>query len=104
MESIHVVIDENNQVGRALQADDEAETVSEQSTLKENEDVTPSSSIMPSRLMKDHNLDNIIGDIRSGVMTRRQVQNFCAHYSFVSQIEPKNFSEAETKVEWIKAL
>ena len=37
-------------------------------------------------------------------MTRRQVQNLCAQYSFVSQIEPKNFSEAETKSEWIDAM
>ena len=100
MESVHVVIDETNQIGRALQDDDEVETFSGGSTPKENEDVTPSTSIIPSRLMKDHNLDDIIGDIRSGDMMRRQVQNLCAHYSFVFQIETKNFSEAETKSEW----
>eukprot|EP00268_Persea_americana_P047806 TRINITY_DN5008_c0_g1_i15.p2 TRINITY_DN5008_c0_g1~~TRINITY_DN5008_c0_g1_i15.p2 ORF type:complete len:201 (+),score=28.65 TRINITY_DN5008_c0_g1_i15:1994-2596(+) len=97
MESTHVVIDENNQIGRSLQDDDETEIISEQSIPKENEEGIQSTSIIPSRLLKHHTLDNVIGDIRSGVITRKQVQNLRAHYSSVSQIEPKNFSEAETK-------
>ena len=83
MELAHVVIDETNQVERALH-DVEGETLAEQSTPSRIEDNIPSTSTMPTRLLKDHNLDNIIGDIKSGVMTRRQVHNLCAHYSFVS--------------------
>ena len=104
MESAHVVIDESNQLGRSLQDDDEAKIISEQSMPKENERSIQSTSIIPSRLLKNHTLDNVIGDITSGVMTRKQVQNLCAHYSFVSQIEPKNFLEAETKSEWIETI
>jgi len=38
-------------------------------------------------------LDNIIGDISKGVITRN-MNNFCMNVAFVSQIEPKNVQEA----------
>ncbi|WP_274923145.1 hypothetical protein, partial [Streptomyces clavifer] len=104
MESAHVVIDDVNQVGRILQDDDEAEIGNEQPISKDTNDIIPSKAVVPTKLMKNHTLDNIIGDISSGVMTQKYVQNLCAHYSFVSQIEPKNFSEAESKSEWMEAM
>src|SRR3954464_15770969 len=40
--------------------------------------------------VKDHPIDNIIGDISKGVTTRSRISNFCHHFAFVSQVEPKN--------------
>jgi hypothetical protein len=33
---------------------------------------------------RDHPIDNILGDIEKGIITRSHVVNFCEHYSFVS--------------------
>jgi hypothetical protein len=57
-----------------------------------------------SRLQKDHPVDQIIGDIHRGVTTRSRTANFCAHYSFVSTIEPKNVGEALSDPDWINAM
>ena len=43
---------------------------------------------------KDHPIDNILGDISKGVTTRSKISNFCYHFAFVSQIEPKNSKDA----------
>lgn len=42
------------------------------------------------RTSKDHPTDNILGDITRCVTTRSKISNFCHHFTFVSQIEPKN--------------
>jgi hypothetical protein len=48
--------------------------------------------------MRDHPLETILGDIKSGVSRRSQVSNFYGNFygftSFVSQIEPKTIKEA----------
>ena len=40
--------------------------------------------------IKDHPIDNILGDITKGVTTQSKISNFCYHFAFVSQVEPKN--------------
>ncbi|XP_074296926.1 uncharacterized protein LOC141627589 [Silene latifolia] len=37
-----------------------------------------------------HLIDNILIDIHEGVKTRSSLENFCAHYSFLSELEPSN--------------
>ena len=49
----------------------------------------PKDWIQPRGLSKD----NIIGDIKQGVSTRRRIV-FCEHVAFVSQIEPKNVNDS----------
>jgi hypothetical protein len=44
--------------------------------------------------MRDHPLESILCDIKSGVSRRSQVSNFYGFTSFVSQIEPKTIKEA----------
>jgi len=44
-------------------------------------------------------LENIIGDISKGVVTRN-ISNFCMTVAFVSQIEPKNIEEALQDDQW----
>lgn len=82
MESIdHVVVDETDQVEKRLNQEDFKVSV-EQSTSKKVDDSTPTTLNIPTRLMKSHKLDDIIGDINNGVITRNHVQNLCAHYLF----------------------
>ena len=54
--------------------------------------------------VKDHPLDQVIGDPAEGVRTRRALMETCEHEAYISQIEPKNFKEAETDEQWINAM
>ena len=48
-------------------------------------------------------IDNIIGDISKGVITRN-MNNFCMNVAFISQIEPKNVQEALQDDQWCIAM
>jgi hypothetical protein len=45
-------------------------------------------------ILRNHLVDQIMGDISKGVTTRSCLANFCEHYSFVSSIEPLRIEEA----------
>jgi hypothetical protein len=45
-------------------------------------------------VQRDHPIDNILDDIRKGVITRSCVSNFCECYSFVSSFEPFKVEDA----------
>ncbi|KAL8124103.1 hypothetical protein AgCh_011924 [Apium graveolens] len=55
-------------------------------------------------LIKDHPIDNILGDLTKGVQTRAQVQNIVNNLAFLSQIEPKTVMEALLDEDWISAM
>lgn len=46
------------------------------------------------RTSKDHHIENILGYITKCVTTRSKICNFCYHFVFVSQVEPKNAKDA----------
>ena len=52
----------------------------------------------------DHLLDQMVGDLRSGVQTRSRPVSFCEHYSFVSPSEPTKIDEALKDVDWVNAM
>jgi hypothetical protein len=54
--------------------------------------VTPTQ--VQSTIQRNHPVDQILGDISKGVITRSRLANFCEHYSFVSFIEPFRVQEA----------
>ncbi|GKD68677.1 putative ribonuclease H-like domain-containing protein, partial [Tanacetum coccineum] len=76
------------------------------------------------RIHKDHSLDHVIGDVQSGVQTRRMIkttneQGFisavyegkthedlhtCLFACFISQEEPKKVTQALKDTSWIKAM
>ena len=66
----------------------------------------PSSSSGPptisQAIARDHPLDQIVGDLTSGVQTRSRLASFYEHYSFVSSIEPSNIDEAFERSELSK--
>jgi hypothetical protein len=56
------------------------------------------------RIVKDHPIDQILGDPSQGVNTRSSLRNVCNNMTFVSEIEPKNIEEAETNEFWLMTI
>ena len=52
----------------------------------------------------DHPIDNILGSIRRGVMTRSRLASFYEHYSFVSPLEPHRVEDALDDLDWMIAI
>ena len=57
-------------------------------------------SIMP-RVAGRVDVDKILTGISEGRVTRKQLTNFCAHFSFVSSVEPLNVQEALIDNDWL---
>jgi hypothetical protein len=54
-------------------------------------------------IQKDHPIDNILGSLRKGVLTRLHLANFCQYYSFVSPMEPIKVEKALDE-DWVMAM
>ncbi|KAJ9541902.1 hypothetical protein OSB04_028408 [Centaurea solstitialis] len=63
-------------------------------------------AILPAQLKwtRAHPLYNVIGDVNDGVKTRSASANYCLYKSFLSVIEPKNFSQALDDSDWLLAM
>jgi hypothetical protein len=55
-------------------------------------------------IQRDHPVDNILGSIQRGVVTRSTLASFCEHLSFVSPKEPKKVDEAIDDEDWMIAM
>jgi hypothetical protein len=55
-------------------------------------------------IVKDHPVNQIVGDISKGVQTSSHIASFCEHFSFVSCIEPNHVDEALLDVDWVNAM
>jgi hypothetical protein len=55
-------------------------------------------------IVKDHPVNQIVGDISKGVQTRSHIASFCEYFSFVSCIEPNCVDEALLDVDWVNAM
>ncbi|KAK0570630.1 hypothetical protein LWI29_004098 [Acer saccharum] len=53
---------------------------------------------------KLHDKDDIIGDVREGVRTRRQIANQISYTCYTSQLEPKKVDEALEDEFWVLAI
>ena len=49
------------------------------------------------KFMKDHPIDQVIRDPVQGVRTRGALKDTCENATYISQLEPKNFKEAENE-------
>lgn len=56
------------------------------------------------QVVRNHPIDNVLGDLTKGVQTRSQVQNIVSHVAFLSQIEPKSAKDALLDEDWIFAM
>jgi hypothetical protein len=55
-------------------------------------------------IQRDHPVDNNLGSIQRGVITRSRLASFCEHFSFVSPKEPKKVEEAIDDEDWMIAM
>nr|GEZ22762.1 hypothetical protein [Tanacetum cinerariifolium] len=53
---------------------------------------------------KDHPLHKIIGDLKSSVRTRGQLENSCLFSCLLSSIEPSNVAKALRDADWVSAM
>jgi hypothetical protein len=51
-----------------------------------------------------HTLESVIGSVRKGVSTRRQLANFSSHHAYISCVEPQKVFEALEDPNWVEAM
>ena len=56
------------------------------------------------RFIHNHPTNLITGDPSKGVTSRNFLRNICENLAFLSQIESKNFNEAEFDEHWLLAM
>ena len=56
------------------------------------------------RFVHNHPTNLIIGDLSRGGTTKNSIRNIYKNLIFLSQIEPKNFYEAEFDEHWLLAI
>ena len=130
-ESFHVVFDESNTSLAKRDVYDELAETLERTHLDDDEEIIPANKSNleqsqegntqeeeqnleePSnegelsrelRVMKDHPLENVIGDVHQGVSTRNALRNSINNMAFVSQIEPSRVDDAINDEHWILAM
>ncbi|GKA48487.1 retrovirus-related pol polyprotein from transposon TNT 1-94, partial [Tanacetum coccineum] len=57
--------------------------------------------------IKDHPLDNIIGELERPISTRLQLHEqvlFCYYDAFLTSVEPKNYKDALTQACWVESM
>ena len=56
------------------------------------------------KFVRDHPIDQVIGDLIQGVRTRWALKETCEYATYISQLEPKNFKEVKNEESWILAM
>ena len=97
---MHVSCDENFKDFIQPNDEDDFVTLNNESNETNCETIQPNKRI---RLLKDHPVENILGNIESVVRTRNQLNNM-SNVAFISTIEPKNPKEASSDDSWILAM
>jgi len=132
-ESLHIAFDESNQnmqesskssandeVPNAQQVDTGLGNKTEESSkLQEIQSVEQGVQLIESetgtetinsglprewRVPRNFSLDNVIGQVRKEVSTRRSLNNFYEHMAFMSQVEPKSVEDVLEDSNWVNAM
>lgn len=71
----------------------------------ENENIVHNENIIrsPLRILRDHPVQNIIGEVNTNVRTRHRLYQM-GHVAFLCNIETKNIKEASTNDYWILSM
>jgi hypothetical protein len=91
---------QKNEVGDAHDQDISSPSVPPQTSTSDSQIV----SRIHHSVIKDHPVDQIVGDISKGVQTRSRIASFCEHFSFVTCIEPNRVDGALLDVDWVNAM
>jgi uncharacterized membrane protein YheB (UPF0754 family) len=91
---------QNNEVVDAHDQDISSHSVPPQTSTSDSQIV----SIIHHSIIKDHPVDQIMGNISKGVQTRSRISSFCEHFSFVPCIESNRVDEALIDVDRINAM
>ena len=94
---MHVSFDENFKIFEDTNDEEDLITQNQESIETNNEINHPNKR---TKLLKDHPIENILGDMQSVVKTRNQLSQM-SNVAFISTIEPKNPKEASTDDSWI---
>ena len=54
--------------------------------------------------LRGHLLDNVLGDVRRKVSTRKQLANFSNHQAYISMVEPQKVFEDLEDLDWMDAM
>src|SRR3954463_15905251 len=54
--------------------------------------------------LRDHSLQNVVGDLWKGISTRAQLKRFSEHQAHISMIEPNKVWEALEDSDWVEAM
>jgi hypothetical protein len=94
----NVIVNENQASTSGTHGSEQDQQVACSSQVNQSNDQLNASNqtqvLQPTNVARDHPLDHIIGDIRSGVQTRSRLALFYEHYSFISSFEPTKIDEA----------
>ena len=107
MENIEISQESQDTQGEATEKQIQLEVVLPQiENQVETQKQEGGSSNLPKewRYVHNHPTNLIIGDPSKGVTTRNSIRNLCGNLAFLSQIEPKNFHEAEFDEYWLLAM
>jgi hypothetical protein len=55
-------------------------------------------------IRRGHTLDQVVGDLRKQMTTRRQLSNFSDHQAYIPMVEPQKFFEALEDPDWLEAM
>ena len=99
-ETLHVSFDENTNHNVETNDEEDIVTLNHESTETIDELNQPNKKL---RLLKDHPIENVLGNMESVVRTRNQLNNM-SNVAFISSIEPKNPKEASSDDSWILAM
>ena len=99
-ETLHVSFDENTNHNVETNDEEDIVTLNHESTETIDELNQPNKRL---RLLKDHPVENVLGNMESVVRTRNQLNNM-SNVAFISSIEPKNPKEASSDDSWILAM
>ena len=99
-ETMHVSFDESLKNFEDKNDEEDLITQNQESTKNNNEINHPNKRI---KLLKDHPIENVLGDMQSVVKTRNQLSQM-SNVAFISTIERKNPKEASSNDSWILSM
>ena len=79
-------------------------SIPEVSSTSVTETSSTESQLPTLRWTRSHPIDQVIGNLLSGIKTRHQSGNICLFVNFLSLVEPKKIDDALPDPSWVSAM